>query len=105
MQDIINGINEAEAKAQEIKIEAQQQALKIAEEAEVRSAEITKKSEEECKALREKSIKDAEELAVKNYESQISEKREEAAKYREQCLKNADGIVNSIVGRVLSGGC
>lgn len=105
MRDIINGINDAEAKAQEIKSEAQQQAVKIAEEAETRSSEIAKKSEAECRALKDKSIKTAEMQAAESYESEIAKTKQEAAKYRTERLKDTDGIVNAIVGRVISGGC
>ena len=105
MQEIINGINDAETKAQEIKTQAQQKAVEIAEEAEVRSSEIAKKSEAECRALKEKSIKTAETEAGKNYESEIARAKVEAAKYRAEKLKGTDAIVNAIVGRVVSGGC
>lgn len=105
MQEIINSINEAEAKAAEIKAEALQQAAKIAEDAETRCSEIAKLSEAECKALRENSIKAAEEEAGKRYDSEIAAKRAEAAKFRAECLKNTDEIVNVIVRRVARGGC
>jgi len=44
MQEIINSINEAEAKAAEIKAQAIKKAAEIAENAEERSAEISKLS-------------------------------------------------------------
>lgn len=105
MQEIINSINEAEAKAAEIKADALQQAAKIAEVAETRCTEIAKLSEAECKALRENSIKAAEEEALSKYESEIAAKKAEAAEFRAERLKNTDEIVNAIVRRVARGGC
>lgn len=105
MQDIINSINEAEAKAAEIKAEALRRAAKIAEAAEERCAEIAKLSEAECKAYREDSIKTAEAEAQKNYDSEIAVKRAEAAKYCADRFKNTDKTVNDIVRRVKRGSC
>lgn len=105
MQEIINSINEAEAKAAEIKAKAQQKAAEIAENAEERSTEIARLCEAECKALRESSIKEAEEEAEKKYNSEIAVNRAEAAKYAADRLKDTDKIVNDIVRRITRGGC
>lgn len=105
MQQIIDSINEAEAKAAEIKANALKKAAAIAENAEERSAEIAKLSEAECKSYREKSIKTAEEEAEKKYVSEITVKRAEASKYAADRLKNTDKTVNDIVRRITRGGC
>ena len=105
MQEIINEISEAEAKAAEIKAEAQKKAAEILADAEIRCGEIAKLSEAECKAFREKSIKTAEDTANKQYDSEITVKRAEAAQYRADRLKNTDKIVSDIVRRVKRGGC
>lgn len=105
MQEIINSINEAEAKAAEIKAEALKKAAAIAENAEARCGEIAGLSEAECKALREKSIKNAEAEAQKKYDSEITAKRAEAAQYRADRLKNTDNLVGDIVRRITRGGC
>ena len=105
MQQIIESINEAEAKAAEIKAEALDKATKIAENAEERSAEIAKLSEAECKVYREKSIKTAEEEAEQKYVSDITVKRAESAQYAADRLKDTDKIVNDIVRRITRGSC
>ena len=105
MQEIINSINEAEAKAAEIKAQARKKAAEIAENAEERSAEISKLSETELKAYREKSVKEAEAEAQKRYDSEIAIKRAEAAQYAAERLNNADKFIGDIVRRITRGSC
>ena len=105
MQEILKSINEAEEKAAEIKASAQQKAAEIAENAEERAAEIAKLSEAECKAYRERALKDAEEAAQNYYDEKITEKRADAAKYAEDCLKSTDEIVSDVVRRIVRGSC
>lgn len=105
MQDIINSINEAEARAAEIKAQAQQLATEKSREAEERCAEMQKISEAECKLLRENRIKAAEDEALNNYNSEIAARKAEAKSYADGCLRNADEIVETIVRRITRGGC
>ena len=103
MQEIIQLINEAEAKAAEIKANALEKAAEIASAAEERAAGIEKLSEADCRALRDKILKTAAEEADRRYENEITVNRAKASKYCADRLKDADKIVNDIVRRVSRG--
>ena len=103
MQEIIDKINEAEAKAAEIKAKAYEKAAEIAANAEERAADIEKIAEADCKALRESSLKNATEEAQKRYDDEITVNRAKASKYCADRLKDTDKIVNDIVRRIVRG--
>lgn len=103
MNEIIKNITEAEQKAAEIKQNAAERAALISAQAEERAVEIDRLSAAECKELREKVLKEAAVRAQRIYEDEISAKRAEAAKYAEQCLKNADRQVHDVVRRLTVG--
>ena len=103
MQEIIDRINEAEAKAAEIKAQAIEKAAEIAANAEERAADIEKIAEVDCKALRESSLKAATEEAQKRYDNEITVNRAKASKYCADRLKDTDKIVNDIVRRITRG--
>ena len=103
MQEIIDRINEAEAKAAEIKANAIEKAAEIAAGAEERAADIEKIAETDCKALRESSLKAATEEAQKRYDNEITVNRAKASKYCADRLKDTDKLVNDIVRRITRG--
>lgn len=103
MQEIIDRINEAEAKAAEIKAKALEKAAEIASDAEERSADIARLAEADCKTLRESSLKSANEEAQKRYDDEITVNRAKASKYCADRLKDTDKIVNDIVRRITRG--
>ena len=103
MQEIIEKINEAEAKAAEIKAHALEKAAEIASKAEERAADIERLAEVDCKALRESSFKDATQEAQKRYDDEITVNRAKASKYCADRLKDTDKIVNDIVKRITRG--
>ena len=103
MQEIIDRINEAEAKAAEIKANALEKAAEIASSAEERAADIERIAEADCKTLRESSLKAAQEEAQKRYDNEITVNRAKAAKYCADRLKDTDKIVNDIVRRITRG--
>ena len=103
MQEIIDRINEAEAKAAEIKAQAIEKAAQIAASAEERAADIERIAEVDAKALRESSLKAATEEAQKNYDNEITVNRAKASKYCADRLKDTDKIVNDIVRRITRG--
>ena len=105
MREIIDSINEAEAKAAEIKAAALEKAAEIGRAAEERAYDIARLSEAGCKAYREKSIKAAEAEADRRYAEKITVKRAEASGFAAACLKNTDKAVNDIVRRITRGGC
>lgn len=103
MEDIIQSITEAESQAAEIKAKAAERAAEIIAEATKRAAEIAAKSETECKIMREVQINQAETDAQAAYDKTLAESSAKAKKYADSVLKNADGAVNDIVGRVTGG--
>ena len=103
MQEIIDRINEAEAKAAEIKAKAYEKAADIASAAEERAADIEKIAEADCKTLREGSLKAATEEAQRRYDDEITVSRAKSAKYCADRLKDTDKIVNDIVRRITRG--
>ena len=103
MQEIIELINEAEAKAAEIKANALEKAAEIASAAEERAADIEKLAEADCKTLREKSLKNATEEAQRRYDDEITVNRAKASKYCADRLKDTDKIVSDIVRRITRG--
>ena len=103
MQEIIEKINEAEAKAAEIKAEATEKAAEIASNAEERAADIARLAEADCKSMRESSLKAANEEAQKRYDDEITVSRAKASKYCADKLKDTDKIVNDIVRRITRG--
>ena len=103
MQEIIQLINEAEAKAAEIKAIALDEAAEIAAAAEERAADIDRLAEVDCKVLRESSIKEANEEAQKRYDNEITVNRAKASKYCSDRLKDTDKIVSDIVRRITRG--
>ena len=103
MQEIIDKINEAEAKAAEIKAKAYEKAAEIASDAEERAADIARLAEADCKALRESSLKAANEEAQKRYDDEITVNRAKASKYCADRLKDTDKIINDIVRRITRG--
>ena len=92
MQEIINSINEAEAKAAEIKAAALQKAAEITAAAEVRADEVARKCETECKLYRENQLKKAERDA-------------QAKASADSVIKKTDGAVKDIVRRITRGSC
>ena len=103
MQEIIDRINEAEAKAAEIKAKALEEAAEIAASAEERAADIEKIAETDAKTLRESSLKAAQQEAQKRYDDEITVNRAKASKYCADRLKDTDKIVNDIVRRITRG--
>ena len=103
MEDIIKSINEAELRAAEIKARAAERAEEILAEAAKRAAEIAAQSETECKIMREVQTNEAAVQAQAAYDKTLSESAVKAKKYADGVLKNADGVVNEIVGRVTGG--
>lgn len=103
MEDIIKSITEAEERAAEIKAKAAERSAEIIAEAAKRAAEITAKGETECKIMREVQINQAAADAQAAYDKTLAESSAKAKKYADGVLKNADGVVNDIVGRVLGG--
>ena len=103
MQEIIQKINEAEAKAADIKANAQLKAAEIATAADSRAADIEKLAEAECKAMRESSLKSAIEEAQKRYDNEITVQRAKASKYCADRLNETDKIVNDVVRRITRG--
>lgn len=103
MQEIIELINEAEAKAAEIKADALNKAAQIADAAEQRAADIEKLAEADGKALREKTLKNAVEEAQRRYDEEITVNRAKASKYCSDRLKETDKIVSDIVRRITRG--
>ncbi len=103
MQEIIELINEAEAKAAEIKAQALDKAAEIADAAEQRAADIEKLAEADGKALREKTLKNAVEEAQRRYDEEITVNRAKASKYCSDRLKETDKIVSDIVRRITRG--
>ena len=103
MQEIIEKINEAEAKAAEIKANALEKAAEIASRAEERAADIDRLAEVDSKSLRESSLKNAQLEAQKRYDDEITLSRAKASKYCADRLKDTDKIVNDIVLRITRG--
>ena len=103
MQEIIEKICEAEAKAAEIKAEALEKAAEIASAAEERAADIDRIAEVDAKTLRESSLKAAVIEADKRYDNEITVNRAKAAKYCADRLKDTDKIVSDIVRRITRG--
>lgn len=103
MQEIIQLINEAEAKAAEIKANALERAAEIASDAERRAADIERLAEADCKAVREKVQKNAAAEAEKRYADEITVNRAKASKYCADRLKDTDNTVNEIVRRITRG--
>jgi len=105
MEEIIKSITEAEESASVIKTEAAERAADIIANASERAAEIAAKSETECKILREVKINDAEVEALAAYDRTVADSAAKAKKYADGVLKNAESVVNEIVGRVTGGNC
>lgn len=103
MEDIIKSITEAESQAAEIKAQAAERAAEIIAEASKRAADITARCETECKIMREVQINQAAADAQTAYDKALSESSAKAKKYADDVLKNSDGVINDIVGRVLGG--
>ena len=103
MQEIIEKICEAEAKAAEIKANALEKAAQIASDAEERAADIERLAEADAKALRESSLREAVQEAQKRYDDEITVSRAKAARYCADRLKDTDKIVNDIVKRITRG--
>lgn len=103
MEDIIKSITEAEQQAAEIKAKAAERAAEIIAEATKKAAAIVSKSETECKIMREVQINQAVTDAQAAYDNALAESSVKAKKYADGVLKNADGAVNDIVGRILGG--
>ena len=103
MQEIIEKICEAEAKAAEIKGQAIEKAGEIASDSEERAADIEKLAEADAKALRESSLREAAEEAQKRYDNEITVNRAKASKYCADRLKDTDKIVSDIVRRITRG--
>lgn len=103
MQEIIEIIREAEAKAAEIKANALEKAAAIVAAADGRASDIERLAEAECKALREKALKEATEEAQRRYDEQITVRRAQASKYCADRLKDSDKIVNDVVRRITRG--
>ena len=105
MNEVIQSITEAEAKAAEIKAAALKKAAEITAAAEVRADEVARKCETDCKLYRENQLKKAERDAEANYNNALSAKREEAKAYADSVIKKTDGAVKDIVRRVTCGSC
>ncbi len=105
MDDIINAITDAEARAAQIKSDAVEQAARIIDEARSKSAEISSEAAQSRSAFRDDSIKAAELKAEEDYNKSIANSRKEAEDYARKVGKNVDAAVGKIVGRVTSGNC
>ena len=105
MENIIQAITEAEAKAAEIKLSATQRAAEIVADAEQKAAETEKNAREVCKAYRATQTRLAVQEAEVQYAKVIAEKSADAKAQSEEQMKNVGGVVAKIVGRIVSGDC
>ena len=105
MENIIQAITEAEEKAAAIKLAASQRASEILSDAEKKAAETEKNARDVCKAYKATQTKQALENANAQYASAIAEKSAAAKAESEERMKNVDGVVAKIVGRIVSGDC
>ena len=100
MDEIIQAVTEAEAKAAQIKAQASEKAAEIVAQAEQEAQDILKASEAECKKYREQAIKSAEENAENAYFVALSSQRAEAKAYADDLLKDTKASVGRIVRRI-----
>jgi vacuolar-type H+-ATPase subunit H len=105
MDEMINAIAAAEAKAADIKNEAVIKAGKIIEDARAQAAELEKASALARAKMRDDTIKAATLKADKEYAAYISSCERQSKEYAEDVSKNTDVIVGKIVGRVSGGNC
>lgn len=103
MEEILEGIIEAENQAEEIKNSARLRAAKIIEDSEKRALDAEKRSVEECKILKEKKIAEAEVSAQSAYDKELAEKQAEAKAYADKMIKKAEPFADKIVGRIVRG--
>lgn len=104
-EEIIKSITDAEEKASEIKRLANEQALQILSKAEEDVARMEKNSSDDCKNYREQQIKQAIECAESDYVTTLKQNGEKSRAVCADHLSKADGVVNKIVGRIISGDC
>lgn len=105
MEDIIKSVNEAEKRAEEIKLSAEEQAAQILAEAEKKAAEILKSSEEKLKIYREEQLKSARDNADKEYERTLQSNAAKAEEYANSLIERTGIQVSEVVRRVSRGNC
>lgn len=103
MQEIIEKINEAERRAEQIKADALEKASEIISDAENRASDIEKLAQVECKQMREQRLKDAAAEAQRRYDDEITVNGAKASKYCADRLKDTDKVVNDVVRRIMRG--
>lgn len=105
MDEMINAITEAEAKATEIKNAALLRAGEIVEKARATAVELEKNSAVERAKYKDDSLKAAALQAQKEYEQSIEKSKVSAAAYAKTVAPSTDLIVGKIVGRISGGNC
>ncbi len=104
-EDIIKSITEAEAQATAIKQDATERASQIIAEAEDKATRILQSSAEVCRAYSETQIKNARAEAERRYQETLEVESKKAREYCAETLKDANDMVNEIVGRIVRGDC
>ena len=105
MEDIIKSVNDAETKAEEIKLGAEQKAAQILAEAEKKAAEFLKHSEEKLKIYREEQLISAQANAEEEYKKTLKASAKKAEEYANSLIEKTDIRVSEVVGRVSRGNC
>ena len=104
-EDVIQSITEAEAQATAIRQDATEKASQIIAEAEDKATRAVQSSAEVCRAYSETQIKNAHAEAECRYKETLDAESKKAREYCAEILKNANDIVNEIVGRIVRGDC
>ena len=105
MNEAIEQIREAEAKAAEKLEAAREYAAQITAAAETESIGLMARYAEEDKARREEQLKLARAQAERDYEATLAEKSAEAKEYADGLVKKAEQYVGEIIRRVFGGSC
>jgi vacuolar-type H+-ATPase subunit H len=103
MNEMINAITDAEARATEIKNAAVLRAGDIIEQARAKAAEMEKNSATERAKFKQDSLNSAAERAQREYDSSIEKSKRDAKAYAESVSSSTDIIVGKIVGRISGG--
>ena len=105
MEDIIKSVTEAETRAEEIKLSAEEKSAQILAEAEKRASEILKANEEKLKIYREEQLKAAQIASQEQYKRSIDENSKKAEEYANSLMQKTGIQVSEVVRRVTRGNC
>ena len=97
---IIDSILQSEKTADQIILNAKENALKILSDAEIKAEQIKQKSLEDYKQKIANDLKISEEEALKNYNLRLDEYRQQAEKMISSANENVEKVVEYLVKRV-----